>query len=387
MGSFEKTNYIDLSNINLTLFFTSGVSLKTWEKLGSINREIAIYKELGKHLKSVNFVTYGGQNDKQYANCIKPINLYPTLWTRINIIDMALLLWRHQKMLKKIDIIKTNQVRGSEIPVWLKKKYGKKLIIRCGYLHSRFTEMQTNNKRTVVRAYQLERNAFTAADIGVVSTERDKNWVIKTHNIPKEKIFVIPNYVDLDIFRPSQSSKDIKYDLVFVGRPHPQKNLYNLLKAAENLKQQKFPIKILFIGGCSNDNALKNMSAKMNLNTTRLPNIPNTKLPEYFKQSKIFILPSNYEGHPKVLLEAMGCGMPCIGTNVAGIKEVLKHKETGYLCETDSDSIAYAIKTVLADYDLRVRMGSNAHQYILSNFSLDRVLQMELDVINKVINQ
>ena len=54
----------------------------------------------------------------------------------------------------------------------------------------------------------------------------------------------------------------------------------------------------------------------------------------------VFILPSYYEGHPKVLLEAMSCGLPCIGTNVRGIREDVEHMKTGYLCETDHNSIA-----------------------------------------------
>ena len=59
-----------LSDINLTLFFTGGVGLKTWAEVGNLDREVAIYKRLTGHLRPVNFITYGGKDDGQYAEIV-----------------------------------------------------------------------------------------------------------------------------------------------------------------------------------------------------------------------------------------------------------------------------------------------------------------------------
>ena len=72
-------------------------------------------------------------------------------------------------------------------------------------------------------------------------------------------------------------------------------------------------------------------------------------MPYVLNQAKVFILPSYYEGHSKALLEAMSCELPCVGSDVVGIKEDIQYMETGYLCETDYKSIANAIETVLSD--------------------------------------
>ena len=112
--------------------------------------------------------------------------------------------------------------------------------------------------------------------------------------------------------------------------------------------------------------------------------MPNFDLPALLNQARVFIQPSLYEGHPKTLLEAMSCGLPCIGSDVTGIKEDIEHGVTGYLCGTDSDAIAEAIDVVLSDASLREKLGHNARDYIADNYSLDRVLEMEMEVIREV---
>ena len=78
----------------------------------------------------------------------------------------------------------------------------------------------------------------------------------------------------------------------------------------------------------------------------------NFELSPIINQAIHFILPSYFEGHPKALLEAMSCGMPCIGTDINGIREDIEHLVTGYLCETDFKSIADAIDTLMVDESL-----------------------------------
>jgi len=72
--------------------------------------------------------------------------------------------------------------------------------------------------------------------------------------------------------------------------------------------------------------------------------------------------------------------LPCIGTNVEGIKEILKHKENGYLCETNANSIRKAIIEVSEDESLRRKIGQNARETILENFSLEKILEKEIRI-------
>ena len=104
------------------------------------------------------------------------------------------------------------------------------------------------------------------------------------------------------------------------------------------------------------------------------------------QKSDIFVLPSFYEGHPKALLEAMSSGLPCVGTNVRGIREEIKHGETGYLCGTESEEIAEGIADLLESEHLRTTLGAKARKHAVDNYSLDRVLTIELEVFRKARN-
>lgn len=380
-GEYRSVN---ISDVNLTLFFTGGIGLKTWAEVGNLSREVAVYNRLAESLKAVNFVTYGGSEDMVYAERVGDIGVYPVKWSRRLPFTLGRLLLHHRRMLMESDILKTNQIPGAEVPIWLKKRYNKKLIVRCGYLHSRFFELRGEDDNAVRAAKVYEKRAFEAADVGIVPTERDKLWVVETHGIEAKKMRVIPNYVDTERFTPKGADTGGRYDLVFVGRTHPQKNLAEMLRALSILKEKGRGVSALFVGGCADDGELRKDVKSEGLNVSFSGNLPNEDLPASLSDASVFILPSLYEGHPKTLLEAMGCGMPCIGTDVEGIREQIVHQETGYLCKTDAESIAEAIDTVLSDEGLRKKMGEGARRHIVENLSLERVLEMELEVIKEV---
>jgi hypothetical protein len=66
-----------IADITLTLFFTKHIGLKQWSDIGIIDRERAVYKKLSTHLKKVNMITYGDQQDNIYSDKLKNIKLLP----------------------------------------------------------------------------------------------------------------------------------------------------------------------------------------------------------------------------------------------------------------------------------------------------------------------
>lgn len=375
-----------LSDINMTLFFTGGIGLKTWVEVGNMDREIAVYKSLTEHINTVNFVSYEENEDEKYFHLLGEINCSSILWSRYTSINIIRLLLSHWKVLKASDILKTNQILGVRIPVLIKKMLGKKLIVRCGYLLSRVAVNSNGRVANINYARKLEKYAFKNADISVVTTEFNRRHVIEQYGIDPKKIVVIPNYVDTDLFKP-KGNIEKEYDLIFVGRGGEEKNLYALLEALEALKENGQEVNLLLVGDCSSDKGLQDMARSRKLKVTFYGNVNNDHLPDLLNRGKALILPSFYEGHPKVLIEAMSCGMPCIGTEVEGIGELIENGETGYLCGTDAENIADAIEAVLSDEALRKKMGRNARCYAVENFSLERILVMELEMIKEVVSR
>lgn len=368
----------------LTLFFTGGVSLNTWADVGNLDRELELYKRLSKQLKRINFVTYGGAKDKKYTGKLGDIKLLPTKWYSRQKFTILRLFLKYQHEFKDTSIIKTNQIYGSEVPIWFKKRFRKKLIVRCGYLYSRHTAKEHKDEKLIKYAAKLERKAFSSADIGVVTSSWQRDIVMEKYNVNPEKIKIIPNYIATDVFKPYPETKK-QHDLVFLARASNQKNIPNLLKAIHHLKTKNKSLSLLMIGGCSFDNKIKEMVNEYGLDVTFKGNVPNFDLPYSLNKAKVFILPSYYEGHPKTLLEAMSCGLPCIGSDVTGIREDIEHMKTGYLCKTDHESIANSIETVLSNKPLQKKIGKNARKYVSKKYSVDKILKMELDVIQKVI--
>lgn len=370
---------------SLSVFFTGGMSLDEWSKIGIIDRELELYRRLYEHLGSVNIFSYGGQADIRFKESFQPLNIVPVPWRFNSFFTKFEMYLKYKKTFKNSDVFKTNQIIGSEIPVWLKSKFHKKLIVRCGYLHSDFAKSSGVSALAIARAVRLERDAFTQSDAGVVTSDWQKELIVKEYHLIPEKIHVIPNFVMTDLFCPLIREK--KFDIVYVGRSNYQKNLFALLEAIQILKNKKLRYTMLMIGGCSKDKKIRSIALTYNLDITFMDNVSNFKLPALLNSARVYILPSFHEGHPKTLLEAMSCGLPCIGTDVPGIKEDISHEETGYLCGTSPEDLATAIQIVMTDELLQKKMGDNARKYILNRYSLDTVIQKEMSVIEQVLEE
>lgn len=375
-------NNFNLKDKTLTLLFTSGTGLKTWADVGNIDREIEIYKKLSEDINAVNFITYGGNNDNKYLSYLGKIKLLPLNNLPFKKLTLLQLQIKYSKELNNTHILKTNQILGSDIAIYLKEKYKKKLIIRCGYLHSYFTRKLSKDKRVIKDAEKLERHAFETADIGVVTSNWQRNYVIKNYQLNPNKIQVVPNYVNTDIFKPIKEKK--KYNLIYVGRDGEQKNLGALLESLIYLKKNGERISLLLIGSCSANTKINEVIRNNNLSVECKSNVSNFELPVFLNQAEAFIIPSFYEGHPKALLEAMSCQMPVIGTSVDGIKSEINHMENGILCGTDYKSIAKSIKFLFSNEDLQRKLGRNARKHIMNNYSFDKVYQKEINIMKEL---
>lgn len=386
-----------LQDIKLTLFFSEGTSLKVWDDVGNLNREVALYKKLQQYLNKINFITYGNIRDYTFKDQLKGINICPSYWLnrpfRLSkwyfLLNLAMLVMKNREIFQESDIFKTNQVSGSQIPVLLKKLYKKKLLLRCGNLPGRFAEIADTHPAGIKRpnsvktTLSIEKHAFDNADLAIVPTEEDRQWTVEKHKLNSDKIRVIPNYVEIERFI-QMPNIDKKYDLVTVAKDSPQKNIENLIKALYRLKEKGIFISILFIGKCGKSEVIRKELALKRLNISVAGNIDSKDLPLKFSEARVFILPSYYEGSPKALLEAMSSAMPVIAADAPGINNIVSHRKNGYLCKTDSGSISDAISKVLNDIKLQKTMGENARKLIKNNYSLDRVLKMELEVIKEL---
>ncbi|MQC26255.1 MAG: glycosyltransferase family 1 protein [Chloroflexi bacterium] len=337
-----------------------------------LEREIALYKRLREQGNSVRFVTYGDRRDARLAANLPDIEVLCNRWGLPKALYQG---WLSRKLRSaRPQIFKSNQVAGADFALASARRAGAAFVARCGYLLSDFEARKHGESSSqAIAARGLEQRVFSGADRAVVTTAAMQSVLIERYRVDAAKIRVIPNYVQTDIFSPRKVEPRSLQRVGFVGRLEPQKNLSALLEAVAPLD-----VELLIVGEGPQRAELELAAATSKAEVRFLGNLPHLELAALLTSCDIFIMPSLYEGHPKALLEAMSCGLPVVGTLVPGIQELLLDGKTGVLTETTPDSLRAAFETLLDDKKLRTRLGAAARHFVLKNFSLDRVLDLEL---------
>ena len=90
------------------------------------------------------------------------------------------------------------------------------------------------------------------------------------------------------------------------------------------------------------------------------------------KSTKLFVLPSRWEGLPLTILEAMSSGAAIVATKVGGITEVIQSGKEGILISPeDPTALAGAITELIKDRELRVKLSINAYKKVKENYSIE----------------
>ena len=372
---------IQLKNKKLILFFTFGVSLKIWNDVGILDREIEMYKRLSRYLRGIYFLSYGNESELAFLKKLSGIKLLHNRWRFKSILFSLLAPLLYWREMKEATFFKTNQINGSWTAIIAKFFFGKKLVVRCGYLPSLLYRRKRGENRYKGRiASLLEPLAFRAADKIILTTEEIQKYVIDRYGVEENKVTVVPNFVNTDVFKHLPEIKKEESRICFIGRLSEEKNVFSLLDALKDMKD----IKLVIIGDGPLRKKLEEKVKEDRINANFLGNIPNHQLPIQLNKSELFILPSIHEGHPKALLEAMACELPVIGTDVPGIKEVITHKENGYLCGTSSKEIRKAIIEVLKNDRLKAKMGKKGREFVTKTCSVEKILEQELKILGEL---
>lgn len=365
---------MNLKNKNLGFLMTRNMSLNIWDTLGIIDRELKPYKELAKHFNAIYIFSYGS-NDNIFSSHL-PSNVIiiskPKFFN--NLLYSFLLPLINRKIFKKLDIIKTNQMDGSWSAVFAKKFFSIKIVVRCGYEWLYTLEKSHKSFFKKIIAKNVENFAYSNADKIILTSEEIRKFVLRNFKVNNSIIDVIQNYIDINLFKPINISKE-RNRIIFIGRLEPEKNLVNLFNSLVGVNAT-----LVVIGNGSLRYELEKLSKENNLNVIFMGNIPQLSIPDELNKSQLFILPSLYEGNPKALLEAMSCGLPCIGTSVEGILSVINHGENGFICNTDPESLRKSINFLLENKGVCDKLGHNARAYVEENNSLQGFINKELHI-------
>lgn len=197
---------------------------------------------------------------------------------------------------------------------------------------------------------------------GVVANSRGLRDLAQ-QTAPDLFIHVIPNGVDLtalsSLDRPSKAN--VVPRLLFVGRVVQQKGLVYLLEALATLD---LPFVFNIAGDGNQRTLLEKLVCQLDLGdrVKFLGWQSRDELVYHYANADVFVFPSLDEGMPNAVLEAMACGLPVVATSVPGCTELIISGENGILVPPrDSDALAEALRLLLANPELRQRMGQASY--------------------------
>ncbi len=174
--------------------------------------------------------------------------------------------------------------------------------------------------------------------------------------VPADKVIVIPNGIEAEKFQPLPPAEarhrlnlepDRRY-VVSVSRLSHEKGLDILLNALALMRDQT--VHLLLVGGGAERSALKALAQRLGIaaRVTFVGDTTHTQIPLWLNAADLFVLPSRTEGWPNVLMEALACGKPVVGTNVGGIPEIIDSTTLGHIVPAeDPQALADAMDTAL----------------------------------------
>ena len=217
----------------------------------------------------------------------------------------------------------------------------------------------------------------------VANSASIRDLLVNRDGIRREKISVLPNGIDIERFSTarckdtelSSFSTTSKIVAVVANMYSPIKGHSTLIKAAVNVCRYFPNVLFALIGDGKERPSLERQvkDAGISRNFRFLGSRKN--VPDLLACCDIAVLPSDSEGSPNAVLEAMAARLPVIATCVGGVPEVIHNEVTGLLVPpADPSALSAAILRLLSDHELRNCLADAGHKHVVERFSFQRLI-------------
>lgn len=211
-------------------------------------------------------------------------------------------------------------------------------------------------------------------------------------------IEVIPNFVDVNVFKPAEGKKKripgcdpkeigCRGVIVHTSNFRPVKRIQDVIQVFKRVNEQT-PAHLLLIGDGPERSTAESLVRELKL-ADRVCFLGKLEsFVEVLQQSDVFLLPSEHESFGLAALEAMSCGVPVVASKAGGIPEVIVSGECGFLSEVgDVDSMAADVVRILRDKELAQRLSKNARTRVEENFHHELMADRYEEYYRRILNQ
>jgi phosphatidylinositol alpha-1,6-mannosyltransferase len=238
----------------------------------------------------------------------------------------------------------------------------------------------------------------------VMPVSRATGEELVARGLPRDRVHVVPNAVDLDRFEGVADSRAAPARVHVTGAPTLPGDAFLLVAVGRQVRRKgfvwfienvmpKLPERVIFWlagDGPERENieaAIKRAGLQQRVRC--LGKISEEELVELYRRGNLFVMPNivvpgDMEGFGIVMLEAGACGLPTLAADLEGIRDVIDEGVNGWFAPTeDADAFATRIQELLDDPDALRQASQRTAQYVSSTFRWDTTAQCYLDAIRR----
>lgn len=235
--------------------------------------------------------------------------------------------------------------------------------------------------RDTIDVEHLRSKVNAARFVSTVTHYNKRHMLSILPSIQPEKIKVVYNGIDLDLFRYSAMSHREAGLILAVGRLVPKKGFHDLVAACAILRKQGVSFKCVIVGDGEQRRHLESLIRELGLEDhVTLAGVMNqAEVREYLNKASVFALPcisdvdGNQDALPTVLLEAQAAGCPIVSTALSGVPEIVDHDENGLLVSPgNAGELAEAIKKTLGNRELAQKLAIGGRRKVEATFDVKK---------------
>jgi glycosyltransferase involved in cell wall biosynthesis len=191
--------------------------------------------------------------------------------------------------------------------------------------------------------------------------------------VSEERLSIIPNGVDTGAFAPASSEREPI--VLYVGSLIERKGLRHLLPAFAGVLECIPEAMLVVIGEGPQKRDLQALAQSIGISgkVTWLPFMQQEDVRRWMQRARVLVLPSTEEGQGVVLLEAMACGTPVVGSRVGGIQDVITPDVGALVQPADPDALVRAVVALFGDERRWVVSSRAARARAVERYDWDRI--------------
>ena len=229
---------------------------------------------------------------------------------------------------------------------------------------------------------------YRYADAIVPNSESQAGYICRHYPYLVDKIKTITNFVDLNVFNPSNNFKrGNTLRIIGVGRMEPQKNIPQFIDAIKEAKRRGLAVVVDWYGRCTSySEQYQSLICQYGLQDVFILHDATFNIAEKYHEADLFCMPSIYEGCPNALCEAMACGLPVICSDICDNSSIIENGINGFLFDyKDIESIVCTLaRFSQLSIEEKQNMGKESRRIAEQKFGTEQFVEKYIKLIEEL---